>query len=83
MKLDADGTAMTLSDVDAPVSVSAPVAASVSGTREPYLSFSLSLFPAAMGMEETLRSMRLDPSASYVSGLLPYPEIEIDSWTAI
>lgn len=79
---EADAMTMTLSDVrmpiPVPVPVSAPVAASVSRTREPFFSFSLSLFPAAIEMEVIIRSVRLDPSAPSVSGLLPYTRLEIE-----
>lgn len=74
--------AMTLSDVPVPtpvpVPVSAPVAASVGRTREPFFSFSLNLFPAAMEMEVIIRSVRLVPPAPSVSGLLPYTRLETE-----
>ena len=82
VRAEADAMAMTLSDVrvpfPVPVPVSAPVAASVSRTREPFFSFSLILFPAAIEMEVIIRSVRLDPSAPSVSGLLPYTRLETE-----
>lgn len=79
---DANAMAMTLPDVPVPtpvaIPVSAPVAASVGRTREPFFSFSLILFPAAMEVEVVIRSVRLDPSAPSVSGLLPYTGLETE-----